>query len=410
MILILTLRKEHSKLLETYLRLKESAEALAETENLESSEGALEEVLREKTAGLVVLQAQVQALEESASSRVEELGLRITELDDLVSEKDSEISHCRLLLEQSQSHAEGLQKRVSNLEDNLREKVAAALVSQATLEAFQQQHQSVGTKQKQDLQKPPERHVELLSYEFGDFGIPQMDFSGLGQAKQVPTGKVVHLTQKLRELEVGLSGMQKDQELQKQLLSSSEEEVLEYERRLAVLMDLLSQMKPGVRQRTSLSVEASSDVQQNVSQLLQELQEVREETSATKEQLESYKESCSRLQEDLHEKTLTIERLQELLQKTSSNDGDETKVSELKQELTEAQSEAAATKEELNSCKESLEKLQELLQPKGNKILLIQHLETTELSPVPTCRATTPTERSPTTSPDWRPCRGGWGA
>lgn len=250
------LKKEHSKLLETYLRLKESAEALAEMENLESSEGELEEALREKTAGLVVLQAQVQALEESASSRVEELGVRIEELEGLVSEKDSEISHCRFLLEQSQSHAEDLQKKMLNLEEHLREKVAAALVSQATLEAFQQQ--SVETRQEQDPQKPPEPHVEPQSYEFGDFGIPQMDVSRLCQQTQVPTGKVVRLTQKLRELEVGLSGMQKDQELQKQLLSSSEEEVLEYERRLTVLVDLLSQMKAGTLQRTSLAVEVST--------------------------------------------------------------------------------------------------------------------------------------------------------
>lgn len=247
------LKKEHSKLLETYLRLKESAEALAETENLESSEGELEEALREKTAGLVVLQAQVQALEESASSRVEELGVRIEELEGLVSEKDSEISHCRFLLEQSQSHAEDLQKKMLNLEEHLREKVAAALVSQATLEAFQQQ--SVETRQEQDPQKPPEPHVEPQSYEFGDL---VMDVSRLCQQTQVPTGKVVRLTQKLRELEVGLSGMQKDQELQKQLLSSSEEEVLEYERRLTVLVDLLSQMKAGTLQRTSLAVEVST--------------------------------------------------------------------------------------------------------------------------------------------------------
>lgn len=240
-----TLKTEHSKLLETYLRLKESAEALAETEYLESTESELEEALREKTASLVVMQAQVQALEQSATSRVEELGLRIQELEDLVGEKDSELSHCRLLVEQTQSYGDGLQQKISDLEENLREKVAAVLVSQATLEAFQQQQQA--QKENQDLQ----RHVEQHEYDFGDFGIPQMDFSGLSQARQVPTGKVVHLTQKLRELEVGLSGMQKDQELQKQLLSSSEEEVQEYERRLGVLMDLLSQMKARTHQRTA---------------------------------------------------------------------------------------------------------------------------------------------------------------
>uniref|UniRef100_A0A3Q1FNT2 Pericentrin/AKAP-450 centrosomal targeting domain-containing protein n=1 Tax=Acanthochromis polyacanthus TaxID=80966 RepID=A0A3Q1FNT2_9TELE len=365
-----TLKTEHSKLLETYLRLKESAEALAETEKLESSEGELEEVLREKTAGLVVMQAQVQALEQSATSRVEELGLRIQQLEDLVGEKDSEISRCRLLLEQAKSSADGLQQKVSKLEENLREKVAAALVSQATLEAFQHQQQSVESKQEpgQDLQ----RRAEPLIYNFGDFGIPKLDFSAMGQAKHVPTGKVVCLTQKLRELEVGLSGIQKDQELQKQLLSSSEEEVVEYEKRLAVLMDLLSQMKAKTHKKTSSSLETSSDDQPTAAELLRELQEVRKEASTTKEQLGSYKESCSKLQEDLREKNATTVRLQDQLQKVSASGSEETKVSELEQALMEAQREAAATKEELNSCKESLEKLQELLQERE---MTIAHLK-----------------------------------
>uniref|UniRef100_A0A3Q3AA44 A kinase (PRKA) anchor protein 9 n=1 Tax=Kryptolebias marmoratus TaxID=37003 RepID=A0A3Q3AA44_KRYMA len=277
-----TLRTEHSKLLDTYLRLKQSAEALAETENLYSSEGEHEDALREKTAALVVLQAEVQALEQSASSRVEELGLRIQELEDLVGEKDSEMNRCRLLVEQTQSCADELQRKVDNLEENLREKVAAALVSQATLEAFQL------------------------------------------HAKRSPTGKVVHLTQKLRDLEVGLSGVQRDQELQKQLLSSSEEEVLEYERRLAVLMDLLSQMKGGPCQRTSSSVEEVRTEPKRFSSLLihlavlsftnHELQEMRNSVDTTKGELVSYKQQNEKLLEELHSRELSISKLKEELQ------------------------------------------------------------------------------------------------
>lgn len=257
-----TLRAEHSKLLETYLRLKQSAEALAETENLGGAESELEEALRETTAGLVVLQAEVQALEQSAASRVEELELRIRELEVLVEEKDSEVECCQVLVEETQSHADNLQQKISTLEGNLREKVAEALVSQATLEAFQQQHRTEASKQ--EAQSRP----AATAYDFGDFGIPQMDFSSLGPARQAPRGKVAQLTQKLRDLEVGLSGMQKDQELQKQLLSSSEEEVQEYERRLAVLMELLSGMKAGPQQRAAPSNEVRNlRVQQYVNQL-----------------------------------------------------------------------------------------------------------------------------------------------
>lgn len=345
-----TLKAEHTKLLDTYLRLKESAEALAETEKADDSEDELEDALREKTAALVVMQAQVQALEQSATSRVEELDVRIQDLEDLLVERDSELKRCRLLVEQTQNYAHGLQEKVYNLEDSLREKVAATLVSQATLEAFQQQHS-------------PQSKQESNVYDFGGFNIPQIDLSGLGPARGGPTGKVVHLTQKLRELEVGLSGMQKDQELQKQLLSSSEEDVLEYERRLAVLVDLLSQMRSGTSQRTAPSSEISSTVEQPaVSELLQELQDVRDEASFTKEQLSSYKESSCRLQDELTEKTLAIERLKEEVQMVSSSGSEEARVSELQQKLVDAQSEAAAAKEELSNCKESLEKLQELLQ------------------------------------------------
>ncbi|XP_068188344.1 A-kinase anchor protein 9 [Antennarius striatus] len=363
-----TLKAEHAKLLETHLQMKQRTEAFAETEKLQTSKAELEEALREKTAGVVVMRAQIQALEQSATSRVEELDVRIRELEDLVDEKERELKRCRLLAEQTQSKSEGLQQKVSNLEKNLTEKVAAVLVSQATLEAFQQQHSQIH-KENEDRQRRKETNVEPGAYDFHDFGIPPMDFSGIGQVRPVPRGKVVHLTDRLRELEVGLSGIQKDQELQKQLLSSSEEEVLEYEKRLSVLMDLLSQMKARTCQRVSPPVRVSPvDDQQVVSDVRGELQEVRDEVTSTEEQLDVYRDSCSRLQEELKEKTVSIEKLKDQLKQASSGGGDETKESDLHEELMEAQNEAAATKEELNSCRERLEKLQELLQEREMSI------------------------------------------
>ncbi|KAK7898929.1 hypothetical protein WMY93_019782 [Mugilogobius chulae] len=341
-----TLKSEHGKLLDTYLRLKESAEALAESEKAGNLENELEDALREKTAALVVMQAQVQALEQNATYRVEELDRRIHELEDLVATRDEELSRCRLIVDQTQNYSDQLQEKIYKLEANLREKMAAALVSQATLDAFQQQQSP------QPKQEP---------YDYGSFSIPRLDFSGYSQKRGGPTGRVVHLTEKLRELELGLSGMQKDQELQNQLLSSSEEDVLEYERRLSVLMNLLSQMKTGASRAAPLLQEtSSSDDQRSVVELLQELQEVRDQASFTKEQLESFKESSSRLQDELTEKMLTIQRLKEQMTFANGNEG--ARISELQHELKEAQREASTAKEELNSCKDSLNKLQELLQ------------------------------------------------
>uniref|UniRef100_A0A8D2ZUH4 Pericentrin/AKAP-450 centrosomal targeting domain-containing protein n=1 Tax=Scophthalmus maximus TaxID=52904 RepID=A0A8D2ZUH4_SCOMX len=287
-----TLKTDHSKLLETYRCFKER-EGADETEKLGSSEGQLEEALREKTAGLVVMQAQVKALEQSATSRVEELGLRIQELEDLVAERDIEISRCRLLVEQTQSHADGFQRRVSNLEEDLREKVAGALVSQATLEVFQQQQQ-----------------------------------------------QVVHLTQKLLELEVGLSGMQKDQELQKQLLSSSEEEVLEYEKRLAMLMDLLSQMKSSTHQRTSAAVNVRVQ-RENSSSFRAWTQIALDDVASSKEELNSYRQRNEKLLQELQVREVSI--------------------SKLKEELQQLIKDVDSTKEELNSYRQQNEKLQDEL-------------------------------------------------
>uniref|UniRef100_A0A3B5MSW5 Pericentrin/AKAP-450 centrosomal targeting domain-containing protein n=1 Tax=Xiphophorus couchianus TaxID=32473 RepID=A0A3B5MSW5_9TELE len=344
-----TLRAEHSKLLETYLRLKQSAEALAETENLGSAESELEETLREKTAGLVVLQAEVQALEQSAASRVEELELRIRELEVLVEEKDSEVERCQVLVEETQSHADNLQQKVSTLEGHLMEKVAEALVSQATLEAFQQQHRTEASKQ--EAQSRP----AATAYEFDDFGIPQMDFSSLGPARQAPRGKVAQLTQKLRDLEVGLSGMQKDQELQKQLLSSSEEEVQEYERRLAVLMELLSGMKAGPQQRVAPSNEVMKlqvDVQTHqisLSKLNEELQETRSRMNATKEELTKYQLRNEKLQDEIQGRKVLLSELKQELQETRK----EEKVCEVSvsEEIQDT------TKEELSKHQQRNEKL-----------------------------------------------------
>uniref|UniRef100_A0A3Q3IZ37 Pericentrin/AKAP-450 centrosomal targeting domain-containing protein n=1 Tax=Monopterus albus TaxID=43700 RepID=A0A3Q3IZ37_MONAL len=388
-----TLKTEHSKLLDTYLRLKDSSESLAETEKLQHSQGELEEMLREKTAGLLVLQAQVQALEHSATSRVEELRIRIQELEDLVAEKDCELSRCRLLAEQMKGYADSLQQKVSTVEENLREKVAASLATQPALEAFQQQ-ESQGSKENQDLQRRAEPHVrpnvEPHDYDLGDSGILQMDFSGLGQVKQAPPGKVTDLTQKLRELEVELSGMQKDQEHQQQLLSSSEEEVLEYERRLAVLMDMLSQMKARTHPRSSSTGEVrfsfelavylylsenhrivgfyenaissddtwwyvqyltlcltvhkvkSEEDRGDMTELLQELQEVKEDAASTKEELSSSMQHNEKLKEELKVHEVSI--------------------SKLTQDLQEVRKNVDTTKEELNSYRLHNEELQVELQ------------------------------------------------
>uniref|UniRef100_A0A673GSH6 A kinase (PRKA) anchor protein 9 n=1 Tax=Sinocyclocheilus rhinocerous TaxID=307959 RepID=A0A673GSH6_9TELE len=300
----------------------------------------MEEALREKTAALVVLQAQVQALEESAGSRVTSLSRRVEELETSVEEKDSELCACSvnfvtkinlfshdedkmtltllnascdyinmLKVEQVQRDADALYAEVAQLEEKLRENVAAVLVSQAQLEAIQTQTKELRA----------EAHAgEAMGLS------AQLRSEGLTAQDGASTGKTSLLTEKLKELEEGLSGMQKDQELQKQLLSSSEEEVMEYERRLAVMIDLLNQMRTRpTHHRLSPPAETSQEGDQSTAELLQELQEVKGQAAVTKEELRSFREeielSClSQLRDaSIAELKVKVQELQTALAKSS---------------------------------------------------------------------------------------------
>ncbi|XP_016111583.1 A-kinase anchor protein 9-like isoform X3 [Sinocyclocheilus grahami] len=281
----------------------------------ERLQGELEEALREKTAAFVVLQAQVQALEESAGSQVMSLSRR-------VEEKDSELRACRLKLELAQMNADA---EVAQLEEELREKVAAVLVSQAQLEAVQTQTKEL-------------RAGEAMG--------PSAQLHSEGLTAQAATaGKTSLMTEKLKELEEGLSGMQKDQELQKQLLSSSEEEVMEYERRLAVMIDLLNQMRtkpthhrplPPAEMKESTVTQLQTALSQvenetETAELLQELQEVKGQVSSTQQELESCRDQSVRLQELLQEREMSIALLKDQLHR-ASQEGDEP-TAELQEEL-----------------------------------------------------------------------------
>ncbi|KAG5842995.1 hypothetical protein ANANG_G00183780 [Anguilla anguilla] len=289
------LRASHGSLLEKYERLREETSG-------DNRLPELEEALRAKTAACLVMQAQVQALEESAGCRVGSLGARIAELEACVGERDAELERCGLRVQQSQAEAAALRRRVSELEDKLREKVAAAL---------------------------------------------------------------------------------EDQELQKHLLSSSGEEVAEYEERLAVLMDLLSRItaRPG-SQRPLPPISASETaIGEDPAAASDLLQEVTQEAAAAKKELNSYRERSDKLQEELQEREMTIAQLKEELHTASmrgpSGEEDPAVLSKL---LQEVKREAAATKEELNSNRERSDKLQEELQEREMTIAqLKEELQTASM-------------------------------
>uniref|UniRef100_A0A4W5NB75 Pericentrin/AKAP-450 centrosomal targeting domain-containing protein n=1 Tax=Hucho hucho TaxID=62062 RepID=A0A4W5NB75_9TELE len=169
-----TIKAEHCSLLERYRCLQENRLALAESEKELSDNIAMElqDALREKTAAFVVVQAQIQALEQNATSRVEELSLCVQKLEGCVAERDSELTRCRFLVERAQEDADDLQRKVQDLEDKLRERVAAVLVSQAQLGAIQQQlHQSQeskGQRAKESIHQDPRGQMEVPDFGFAE--------------------------------------------------------------------------------------------------------------------------------------------------------------------------------------------------------------------------------------------------
>ncbi|XP_042601949.1 A-kinase anchor protein 9-like [Cyprinus carpio] len=340
----------------------------------------MEEALREKTAALVVLQAQVQALEESATPLT---SLSLQEQETNTNEKDNGPAPT-LKVEQVQADADALYAKVAQLEEKLREKVAAVLVSQAQLEAVQMQ-----TK---------ELHAEAHAGEAMGLSA-QLRSEGLTAQDGASTGNL--LTEKLKELEEGLSGTQNEQEPHKQLLRGSDEELKECPVRpvsrclsccrrskvksastkeeLNCYRELSHKLQEEIEMKESTITQLQTALNQvsastregdaaETAQLLQELQEVRGQASSRLQELESSRDQSSRLQELLQEREMSIALLKDQLHR-ASQEGDQSTAA-LLQELQEVKGQAAATREELRSFQERSLKLQEEIETELQEMML----------------------------------------
>uniref|UniRef100_A0A4W5NCG0 Pericentrin/AKAP-450 centrosomal targeting domain-containing protein n=1 Tax=Hucho hucho TaxID=62062 RepID=A0A4W5NCG0_9TELE len=214
-----TIKAEHCSLLERYRCLQENRLALAESEKELSDNIAMElqDALREKTAAFVVVQAQIQALEQNATSRVEELSLCVQKLEGCVAERDSELTRCRFLVERAQEDADDLQRKVQDLEDKLRERVAAVLVSQAQLGAIQQQlHQSQeskGQRAKESIHQDPRGQME----------VPDFGFAEMSRAVEIQGVSLGGSEAKMSELHRELKEVKEEAAATKEELSSYRE-------------------------------------------------------------------------------------------------------------------------------------------------------------------------------------------
>ncbi|XP_047675126.1 A-kinase anchor protein 9 isoform X3 [Tachysurus fulvidraco] len=393
-----TLKEEHSLLLSKYGSLQEEREVKEEKgkENymlvLE-----LEDMLREKTAALVVAQVQVQALEESATFTVSGLSQKVEQLEKYLEEKELELRDCRLEVDKAKT----LHLKISQLEEKLEEK--SQLVNQKNLEANIQTKELCNTQSGQSFDDKTQlelkmEHGELISKptdgkeqqcgivldqekdghevikvlkvlsveEMGSTVVEPtaglIESSSEMEVKQSavhPEKNAAVLIDKLRNLQVELSSIPKDQELDKHLLASSEEDVEEYEKMLTKLTQMLDQMK---RVRPSEHTAVTE-------QLIQELQQVKGQSAAAKEHLDSCRTQNQDLQEQIKLKEELIEKLQEDIHKVLEDSTENSTVlSALQQELHEVKGQAKATKEELMTCKELSQRLEQQIQERDMTI------------------------------------------
>ncbi|XP_041101397.1 A-kinase anchor protein 9-like isoform X8 [Polyodon spathula] len=369
-----TLKADNLSLLQKYKCVQEEG-SVTSVENVSNMTAELEEALPEKTATMVVIQAEIKAPEESANVKITNLEAKQEELEASVREKNAEVELCRSQNVQAQAKTEVLKQKVIELEDQLREKVAAALVSQAQLSAVQE-HSKVHTRQLHRQIKELHGHsvIDVGQRETAEVGKTVAEaiavthgFTKPDNEKQdsktedQPKNKLSVLTLKLTELEKELAELQKDRELQKQLVHSTEEGVVEYEKKLAQLLARLDQMKkPMVEKDDAQTSKArtakpESDKTISASQLALELEQVKSEAAATKEELNIYRECAKKLKDELQ------------ATKTKLESDESADVSKLVLELEEVKSEAAIMKEELNIHKKSAENLKDELQATQSK-------------------------------------------
>ncbi|XP_078273597.1 A-kinase anchor protein 9 isoform X3 [Rhinoraja longicauda] len=280
---------------------------------------------------------------EGSQETINSLKLRMQELQIAIKKKENKLDSCHLqiqnLKEQAQTEARLHEKQILALEEALREKVATVLVSQAQLKAVQQQiglcreqHQSQSehvSDLKDDtvlvgqLQGGEQTQLCQLGLKESNQIIPQHN----GRTKHEHQSKeVIILRKQLTELQQQLIDLQKELELEKQVLSTTQQEAEEKEKKLIDLRDMLEKKMSAeqdnrIQTPKSLiaidnapSLETPAQLGANsITNLVSELNQVKAEAAITKEELNNYREQTEKLQEDLQAKEQMIINLREQL-------------------------------------------------------------------------------------------------
>uniref|UniRef100_A0A4W3JMA5 A-kinase anchoring protein 9 n=1 Tax=Callorhinchus milii TaxID=7868 RepID=A0A4W3JMA5_CALMI len=330
------MKTEHSTLLEKYRNMQTQGAVNPGAEILEK--GTSEQMIQEKPASFLVSEDGVKPVEHTKDLKGS-ADISIQALQAAIEKRDRELEACyqqiQNLREQIQTEAQGHEKQVLELEEAIREKVATVLVSQAQLKAVQQQVNSSsaeplsqikhgknidGVEKKSEVAEPSpeESFKEKPSMLFrGSEDVDQGSQQNLTKAAHVEdqaTEDVMVLRARLTELLQQVTDLQKNLELERKLVASTQQEAAEKETKLIELNHKLLEMKssteqdpgrgsskfPHFNEKEGRQLEISAQQSTaSVVELVSELEQVKVDAALTKEELNNYRERTEKLQEDL---------------------------------------------------------------------------------------------------------------
>ncbi|XP_069585526.1 A-kinase anchor protein 9 isoform X2 [Ranitomeya imitator] len=272
-----------------------------------------EALLRDQTAQHLANQVLLTSIQETMQNTIDTMEDQLQEVQNVIKERDLEIllyiEEIEMLKEQVKAESDQHGQMMEAMEDTLREKVAAALVSDAQLKAIQvhtkQLHEDDGT----DRLEQEARKMQAL-------------VSSKPSLEEETDSKLSALSMRLLELEKQLSDLHEQLQVEREQVNIANQQADEKERQLHDLRQVLENYTRNMdmKQTGGESIVMDSALSQGivlksedntVTDLENALQITKAEATATKEELCHYREMAEKLKEELMVKESNLAHLEE---------------------------------------------------------------------------------------------------
>ncbi|XP_018413101.1 PREDICTED: A-kinase anchor protein 9-like [Nanorana parkeri] len=270
------------------------------------------EALRDQNTQLLENQSLFTSFQETMQSTVDGLETQLEELQKLVKEKDMEIllylEEIEILKEQVRVKTIEHDEVLLDMEDSLREKVAAALVSEAQLKAIQFHTKCMHTDDRSTALVEEAKILHTYGSHFSQQGVSESKSS------------VLHL--RLLELEKQLFDLHEQLQVERHQVILTNQLAAEKEKQLVELQQLLKSTKEKqsitwpatetqARDVALLQGSTEQSKENTMTNLEHQLQRLSKEAMATKEELCHYREMLEKLKEELMIKESSLVHLEE---------------------------------------------------------------------------------------------------